>query len=399
MEPHQLSFEYIERNNSLASQPGRTAYIDECGNFGFDFEKDNVSTHYIVCAVIVNNENIMDIEHKIDDIRKNNFGQGEMKSNSIGNKHPRRLKILTELLLLDLSLIILIADKQAFYKDSPLTDYKGSFVKYLHQRLYDSMYITYPKLKIIEDEYGSSEFQKGYRQYVCEHRPALNLFNEYDFDFVNSRDSNIVQIADIIAGSVIQHIIDPTAPDILKIFSGKIRDVINFPNITLPYNAGLNADTSFNEQIYTLADQCATNYIENNKNSDEEDTRLRVLFLRHLLFTVHNVSVSKFIYSTELTRWLSNLSEKRVTRDYLYRKIIAPLRDIGVLIASSAHGYKIPTCIDDVYTYVNQTSGIVSPMLNRIEKCRDLIYKQTDGALDILNDAAMIKFKRYFGDY
>jgi hypothetical protein len=208
-----------------------------------------------------------------------------------------------------------------------------------------------------------------------------------------------VQIADIIAGSVIQHIIDPTAPDILKIFSGKIRDVINFPNITLPYNAGLNADTSFNEQIYTLADQCATNYIENNKNSDEEDTRLRVLFLRHLLFTVHNVSVSKFIYSTELTRWLSNLSEKRVTRDYLYRKIIAPLRDIGVLIASSAHGYKIPTCIDDVYTYVNQTSGIVSPMLNRIEKCRDLIYKQTDGALDILNDAAMIKFKRYFGDY
>jgi len=92
------------------------------------------------------------------------------------------------------------------------------------------------------------------------------------------------------------------------------------------------------------------------------------------------------------------LSEKRVNRDYLYRRIVAPLRDAGVLIASSAHGYKIPTCVEDIYTYVNQTSGIVSPMLGRIEKCRTLILKQTDGGLDILNDPALKKYKRYYGD-
>lgn len=399
MEIYQLSFEDIERNNSLASLPGRIAYIDESGNFGFNFGKDDVSTHYVVCAVVVNNEQIGEIEYKVDELRKNNFGQGEMKSSSIGKNHSRRAKILTELLLLDFSLIILIADKQAFYKESPLADYKGSFVKYLHQKLYDSMYITYPKLKIIEDEYGSSEFQEGYRRYIRKHRPALNLFNEYDFDYVDSRNSNIVQIADIIAGSVMQHILDPEAPDILRIFSGKIRDIINFPKITIPYIAGTNSDTSFDKQIYTLAEQCATNYIEKNNNSDEEDTRLRVLFLQQLVFTVRNLSDSKFIYSTEITRWLSSLSEKRVTRDYLYRRIIAPLRDAGVLIASSAHGYKIPTCVDDIYTYVNQTSGIVSPMLSRIEKCRNLICKQTDGSLDILDDPALTKFKRYFGDY
>ncbi len=396
MEPYQLSFEHIERNNSLASQPSRTAYIDECGNFGFDFSKDSVSTHYVVCAVVVNNEKIADIERKINELRKSNFGQGEMKSSSIGSKHSRRLKILTDLLVLDFSLIILIADKQEFYSGSPLVEYKSSFVKYLHQKLYESMYLTYPKLKIIEDEYGSSEFQKGYHKYISEHRPALNLFNEYDFDYIDSRDSNIVQIADIIAGSIMQHITSPEAPDTLKIFSGKIRDIINFPKTTMPYTAGTNADATFDKHI--LADQCATNYIENNKNSDEEDTRLRVLFLRHLVSTVRNVSDSKFIYSTEITKWLSSLSERRVTRDYLYRKIVAPLRDAGVLIASCAHGYKIPICVDDIYTYVNQTNSIVSPMLSRIERCRDLIYRQTDGALDILNDPVLVKYKRYFGD-
>lgn len=35
-----------------------------------------------------------------DEIHRSNFGQGEMKSNSIGSKHSRRAKILTELLVL-----------------------------------------------------------------------------------------------------------------------------------------------------------------------------------------------------------------------------------------------------------------------------------------------------------
>jgi len=34
---YQLSFDDIVRNNILARQPGRIAFIDECGNFGFDF--------------------------------------------------------------------------------------------------------------------------------------------------------------------------------------------------------------------------------------------------------------------------------------------------------------------------------------------------------------------------
>ena len=96
---------------------------------------------------------------------------------------------------------------------------------------------------------------------------------------------------------------------------------------------------------------------------------------------------------------LSNNSSQKITRDYLYRRIVAPLRDADVLIASCAHGYKIPTCVNDIQTYINQTNSIVGPMLCRIEKCRTLIKKQTDGSLDILDDPALIKFKRYFGDY
>jgi hypothetical protein len=208
-----------------------------------------------------------------------------------------------------------------------------------------------------------------------------------------------VQIADVIAGSIMQHIIDAEAPDAFKIFSGKIRDIINFPKPFIPFAAESNSDTLFDKQIYVLADQCATYYIDDNKNSDEEEVRLRTLFLKKLLFTVRNMNDSTYIHSSEITRMLSNISEQKVTRDYLYRRIVAPLRDAGVLISSSPFGYKIPTCVNDIYTYINQTSGIVSPMLSRIEKCRTLIKKQTNGALDVLDVPALTKFKRYFGDY
>ena len=73
--------------------------------------------------------------------------------------------------------------------------------------------------------------------------------------------------------------------------------------------------------------------------------------------------------------------------------------DEGVLIASSSHGYKIPTCVKDILTYIEQTDTIVSPMLSRIGKCRTLIKKSTDGKLDVLDSKQFSGYKRYFGDY
>jgi len=399
MEFYQLTFDDMQFAEVLIKQPGRTAFIDECGSYGFNFEKAGTSSHYIVCAAVINNQNIPELEQKISTIKEKYFGSQEMKSSSIGSNHQRRAKVLTELLLLDFQLIILIADKRAFYENSPLRDYKPTFVKFLHQKLYDAMYCAYPKLKIVEDEYGSSEFQQGFRKYVCDHRPAENLFNEYDFDYIDSKRSNLVQISDIVAGSVMQHITDSTAPDALRIFRSRIVDVVNFPEIFKPYTISSDGNLGFDEAIYQLAYKCATDYIEKNKGIESDEIRLRILFLRILLYNVQICNSTQFVYSGELVQHLSQISEKKVTKDFLYRRIIAPLRDEGVIIASSVHGYKIPTSVEDIRTYINQTVTVVGPMLSRIGKCRELIQKQTDRKLDILGDTSLSGYQRYFGDY
>jgi hypothetical protein len=174
--------------------------------------------------------------------------------------------------------------------------------------------------------------------------------------------------------------------------------LINFPGEYTSYLSGVEADKSFDKSIYALADHRATQYIDFNKDASEEDVKMRVIFLKYLLWTVRYVDPDKYISSGEIIGALSDLFNTGVRREYLFREIIAPLRDADIIIASCSQGYKIPTCIDDVYLYINQTTGVVGPMLSRIENSRQLILAQTDGAFDILDDPALKKYKRYFGD-
>ena len=163
---------------------------------------------------------------------------------------------------IDFRVVLFVADKQAFVKDSPLTDYKKTFIKYLHKRLYNLLYHVYPKLKIIEDEIGTSEFQESFRRYVRNNRPQYNLLNEYDFDYVDSRDELLVQLADMVGGSIGHTLTDITAPNYLEMLKGKILAIEYFPNKNGPYWGTTNPeDCKYNKDIYTLAVKCATDYI------------------------------------------------------------------------------------------------------------------------------------------
>jgi len=75
---------------------------------------------------------------------------------------------------------------------------------------------------------------------------------------------------------------------------------------------------------------------------------------------------------------------KNVSLHYFQTKVIAPLRDAGVLVASSSRGYKLPASKQDLYDFVSHSNTIIEPMLSRVKKFRDQIVRATDGKLDIL---------------
>ena len=54
---NQITIDDMMHMEKIAAEPGRTAYIDECGSFGFDFTKEGNSKYYLICAIIVKDEN------------------------------------------------------------------------------------------------------------------------------------------------------------------------------------------------------------------------------------------------------------------------------------------------------------------------------------------------------
>lgn len=390
-------YDYLE-SQRIGDMSGRTAFIDECGSFGFDFSSEGNSKYYLLCAVIVDDDEIDRLHEKIETVKKNSgFANTELKSSKVGNNIEKRNRIVSLLSPIPFRVILFVADKERFIKDSPITEYKQSFIKFLHQRFYDQLYKAYPKLKIIEDEVGSSEFQTSFRKYVENHRPEYNLFNQYDFDYTDSKDEVLVQLADFVGGTINKYLTEENVPNYVEMLRGKIVSYEEFPSKQEPYWGKINPeDCKYDKDIYTLSVKCARDYIEKNDKSDSFEIKARIVLLKYLLFYVENIDPVRFVSSYEVIGKIQEVLGHKISKTYLFRRIIAPLRDDGVILSSCNKGYKIPVSVDDIITYFNQTHSTVAPMLHRIEVCRDLIQKKTIGKLDVLDDPAFSRYKRYF---
>ena len=72
------------------------AFTDEYGAFGCDSNNLDVSTHFIITAIIVEETNVDQYRKCVEQIRKNHFQAGEMKSSKVSRNHERRKRILAD---------------------------------------------------------------------------------------------------------------------------------------------------------------------------------------------------------------------------------------------------------------------------------------------------------------
>ena len=73
-------------------------YFDESGNSGLDFTKKEVSSHFILAGILVNEMNLEKLEALSRQISITHFQGSEIKSSKVGDNDNRRLKILEEIL-------------------------------------------------------------------------------------------------------------------------------------------------------------------------------------------------------------------------------------------------------------------------------------------------------------
>lgn len=168
-------------------------FIDESGDTGFKFDKGS-SRYFVIVAVVFDDYNEIDKLDKIILDFKNKLGFGrdvEIKFNksSISIKQKFLNKINTGKFII----LSLIVDKSKI--NTKYLDY-DDMVRIL---LIDS-YIFNAKIKI--DGNASSIFKKKFKSIL---KRNLNTHEKKiikDVAFINSKNNNIIQMADMIAGSI-----------------------------------------------------------------------------------------------------------------------------------------------------------------------------------------------------
>lgn len=371
------------------------AFCDEFGSYGYRFDKENVSTHFLIAAIIVDESDLETVKTGAEEIRKSYFQTGEMKSSKIGNNHVRRRIILERLKKLPFNIYLFVANKRKIYEQSGLR-YKQSFYKFLNQRVYNELHHTFRELTIVADETGGNEFMKSFADYVKRNNPDITLFDNFNFKFDDSKHGIFIQIADIIVGSLAYSFDEKkkaqsNGMNYKSFLQRNILHIDTFPKNYQSYSVAQYSHID-NEVDLKIAEICFRTAMtfkaqyEHSSTTIEEDVRMQLAVLNYLLFRFVNNSVRTYIPTKEIIHQLERLGFSQISIQTFRNKIIAKLRDRGVIIASSPKGYKIPSKKKEIEDFILHGKGIIEPMLSRLRLCCDTIKMGSNGSINILDE-------------
>jgi hypothetical protein len=377
------------------------AFIDETGNFGFNFNAQGTSSHFIVTAIIIEREKVEGLRDSIEVIRKKFFGNGEIKSSGISKDHTRRFKILSEVIKHDFRVFSLVVDKEKIYDGTGL-NFKKSFIKYLNSILYKELKLIFPSLEFYADTHGSEKFMMEFEKYASR-IPNYSMFDEYYFEYANSKTEPLIQLADLMSGTISFGFERAKKCEEYKGYYNMLKERTTLKTWPIAYNNYLvNLDlidkSEYDDKIANYCLRLATKYIQEHKEQGVSSDIDKVLVLEYLMNQLFAYNAKKYISSKELIRYVNSISKVKYNDQTFKTNIIANLRDNNVIISSSANGYKIPVSKKELYSYTNMTLGMVMPMLERLDKCRSRILALTNNELDILEVEEHHKIKHYFDD-
>ncbi|WP_026632539.1 DUF3800 domain-containing protein [Dyadobacter alkalitolerans] len=368
-----------------------TAFLSEWGNNTLDFSKKGPSgilptTHFIVTALIIGKADVENVLAVLKAISKRHFDGGQIDSEKTGNNHLKRKEVLEDLEELPFQVFSVIVDKRQLIGEG--LRYKGSFFKFLHGLADRELFRIFPDLEMVAGRTEDETFMKGFITYVQQNHIA-NLFNESSFGFVASDDSPIVQLAHFIAGTLArcydETVITDQRGEFIEILKRKVLTIRFWPD-AFAHNL-INQPQpgpGFNPLLSELSVNLANDFLHRKSGDKAPQAIDQVSSLSYLLFHFRHISPTRYITSFELMEHIRARRGKNVSLHYFQTKVIAPLRDAGVLIASSSRGYKLPASQQDLYDFVGHSNTIIEPMLSRVKRFRDQIHMATDGKIDVL---------------
>jgi hypothetical protein len=233
-----------------------------------------------------------------------------------------------------------------------------------------------------------------FKKYVKKNHERT-LFSGSEFDIVDSKNSNLIQLADFIAGSLGHSYDEKKLSDNSNEFLDKLKPISSgynfFPkDYSFEEIENSNTDENFDPLIAKVCMKRVNEFIENAKGTDQQKTD-QINFLKLLLLWQRVYFKSKYISTKEIFRHLNKNRPEGLHEEYFRSKVVGNLRDKGVLISSSRRGYKIPTNRQDLESFIKHGNRIILPMVNRIREMQKAIKLATANELDLLDNFDELK--------
>lgn len=369
-------------------------FVDAAGNYGFDFEKEDVSKYFVVTAIIVNNDHLEKLQENIEQVRQQYFKTEVMGAHLITNNRIRR-SVVQSIADLDFNIYAIVVNKEKLYTNGGF-GYKHSFFKYVHGLLYGYLFETLKDVEIRANRFSDQEFMMEFEKYIND-RHMPNLFNDAVFFFEDREDNIFIQLTNIICDVLYEKFANTSEEHdaILGALADNIIRIEEWPMSSFTFNKiEMNMDDNYDEVIAEQSLHLVRNFIAKNEKSEDQMIQDQMNFLKFLLSNL-SIGRNEYIYSHEIIKNINVFSKENISGHYLRNNIVAPLRDQGLLIASTTNGYKLPTSESDLLDFAKFSSSTILPMLSRLEKCRNRILTATGNELDIISDEYFIDLKRF----
>lgn len=366
-------------------------FVDEYGGAHLATDKEGVTAYFIVTAIIVA-ENLAEVRENAEGIRRDFFQTGEMKSSNVGNNDERRLLILRRICELPIKTYTVAVDKREISKSSGLA-YKPSFFKYVNRKLYTRIYDVYDHIRLVADEHGTEAFMRGFEKYI-DTRVGLrqDLFLERTFRFSRSEDNVLLQVADMLSGSLARSL-DPkkqsaNAAEILALLAPLSVGVEYWPprHMPLPTPAPQFTSSPFDAVIKDHCIRQAILFLDRKEadSSIDEKGRAQLETLKLLLFKVQFGAEREFAPTRDIIRHLRSNCGIELSAHQIRSAVVSQLRDANVVIASGPRGYKLPVSESDILEFVMHAQSIIPPMLSRLARAREGLLMVSFNEFDLL---------------
>ena len=363
------------------------AYVDETGTNELDVSKPGVSVYFICVAFLVEGEKADEVIGQIDQVTQDLSGGAEIKSSSIGGNHKRRKRFLDAVANVEFGYYAMLVRKDAIRKDSGFR-FKSSFYKCINQMLYRRLTRSGRSVKIFADEVGGKDFMESFDAYLSRNLKP-DLFFSYEHQFVNSNENRLVQLADLIAGTLGQCF----EPEKRGPHSEEFRTALRSRELAIDiwpdrYEPIGGSDTE-SVQADDLTDSLlarVNRFLAEREDSNDPIEVMRVMVLRSLLFAREfEEGNCQLISSDRLIDQLQDQGFDEISKREFTKDVIGGIRIQGVIVAGTQKGYRLALTKGDIEKYLDHNKRVIEPMLVRLREARKAVKLDTANAVDILD--------------